>query len=155
MLPVKKEYGRGLRLWEPFGEFRTMQDEVDRLFGSLWRRNERPEVEGAWLPAIDLHEDEEQLVIKAELPGVKKEDVTISITDDLLTIKGELRHEEETKGEQFYRLEGSYGTFERAVRLPRPVKAEAIKADYRDGVLKITLPKADEAKTRQIKIDVK
>ena len=156
MLPVTIHAGRGLRVWEPFREFGRLNEEVDRLFSSLWLRTERGTDEGSvWLPAIDLYEDNGQVVVKAELPGVRKEDLSISLTDDALTIKGERRHEKEEKDEHYYRLEGSYGSFQRVLTLPKPVKAEAVNAEFKDGVLKITFPKAEEAKTRQIKIEAK
>jgi len=129
---------------------------MDRLFSSLWPRSDQELTNGRlWTPAIDVYEDKEQIVVKAELPGVRKEDVSISLTEDTLTLKGERKYEKEEKKENYYRLEGSYGGFVRTIEIPRPVKADAVKAEFKDGVLKIVLPKADDSKTREIKIDVK
>jgi HSP20 family protein len=134
-----------------------MQHEMDRLFASLWptaaERDAR--VNDAWVPAIDVYEDKAQYVIKAELPGVKREDVTLSLEEDVLTIKGERCYEKEEKQEGFLRVESAYGAFQRALRLPQSVKADAVNAEFKDGILKITLPKADTVKAREIKIDVK
>ncbi len=157
MLPVRKDVERGLGLWDPFRDFGRMRNEMDRLFGSLWPRDDRELIlDGlAWMPLVDVYEDHDQIVVKAEIPGVKKEDVTLSLTDDILTLKGERRHEKEEKRENYFRLETSYGTFQRTIQLPRAVKTDAVKAEYKDGILKIVLPKDEESKTRDIKIDVK
>lgn len=158
-LLVRREPGRasrGLRTWEPFRELNTLHDEMDRFFASLWPNGEREAAVGAvWAPTIDVYEEKDQYVIKAELPGVKREDVTLSVEQDVLTIKGERRYEKEEKEEGFLRKESAYGAFQRALQLPQSVKTEAVNAEFKDGVLKITLPKADVAKSREIKIDVK
>jgi HSP20 family protein len=93
-------------------------------------------------------------VIKAELPGLDKKDIKLTLSDGLLTIAGERKQEKETKGKNYHRVESSYGSFQRTINLPVPVQADKIKADYKRGVLEITLPKAEEAKTREIQIDV-
>ncbi|MBI3621423.1 MAG: Hsp20/alpha crystallin family protein [Nitrospirae bacterium] len=160
-LLVRREPGRALgdvRQWEPFRELRTIHDEMDRFFASLWPRTAEYEAgvgPAAWVPALDVHEEKDGYVIKAELPGVKREDVSLSLEDDVLTIKGERRDEKEEKREGFLRRERVYGTFQRALQLPQSVKGDAVNAEFKDGILKITLPKADTAKTREIKIDVK
>lgn len=159
-LLVRTEPGRafrGLRSWEPFRELRTVHDEMDRLFASLWPKTEEREAHTnqAWTPAIDVYEEKTQYVIKAELPGVKREDVTLSLEDDVLTIKGERHYEQEEKQEGFLRVESAYGAFQRALQLPQSVKADAVNAEFKDGILRITLPKVDQTKTREIKIDVK
>ncbi|HEY5600017.1 MAG TPA: Hsp20/alpha crystallin family protein [Candidatus Manganitrophaceae bacterium] len=156
MLPVKRDVERGINLWEPFRELRKMQDEMDRMFSSFWTKTDHDLAEGvAWMPSVDMYEDKDQIVVKAELPGVRKEDVSLALTEDILTIKGERKYEREEKRENYFRLEGSYGMFHRALQLPRPVKFDAVKAEFKDGVLKIILPKAEESKTREIKIEVK
>jgi len=156
MFPIKREGERTVAVWEPFRDLRNVHSEMDRLFSSLWPRSDQELTNGRlWTPAIDVYEDKEQIVVKAELPGVRKEDVSISLTEDTLTLKGERKYEKEEKKENYYRLEGSYGGFVRTIEIPRPVKADAVKAEFKDGVLKIVLPKADDSKTREIKIDVK
>jgi len=129
---------------------------MDRFFASLWPNGER-EGNGAavWTPSIDVYEEKDRYVIKAELPGVKREDVSLVLENDVLTIKGERRYEQEEKREDFLRVESTYGAFQRALQLPQSVQADAVNAEYKDGILKITLPKADQTKTREIKIDVK
>ncbi len=155
MLPVKRDGERVLTVWEPFRDLRKMHDEMDRLFSSLWPKGDHDITEAAaWAPAVDMYEDKDQIVVKAELPGVKKEDVSLSLTEDILTIKGERKAEKEEKRENFFRMEGSYGLFIRTLQLPRPVKFEAAKAEYKDGILKVVLPKDETSKTREIKIDV-
>jgi HSP20 family protein len=130
---------------------------MDRFFASLWPAavNGEAAVGAAWAPAIDVHEEKDGYIVKAELPGVKREDVSLSLEEDVLTIKGERREEKEEKREGYLRRERAYGAFQRTLQLPRPVKAEAVSAEFKDGVLKIRLPKADTAKSREIKIDVK
>jgi HSP20 family protein len=156
MLPVKRNNERVLAVWEPFRDLRTIDDEMNRLFSSFWPNGDRElATAGPWAPAADLYEDKDQIIVKLELPGVRKEDVSISLTEDTLTIKGERKSEKEETRENYYRLEGNYGSFLRMIELPRPVKSDAVKAEYRDGILKIVLPKAEESKTREIKIDVK
>ena len=156
MFPIKREGDRVVAVWEPVRDIRTMRDEMDRLFTSFWPNGDRELTPAAeWVPAVDLYEDKEQIVVKLELPGVPKEDVSISLTEDTLTIKGERKTEKEERRENYFRLEGRYGSFLRMIELPRPVKADAIKAEYKDGILKIVLPKAEDSKTREIKINVK
>lgn len=156
MLPVKRNNERVLALWEPFRDLRTMQDKMDRLFSPFWPNGDRElATAGQWVPAADLYEDKDQIVVKLELPGVRKEDVSISLTEDTLTIKGERKTEKEETRENYYRLEGNYGSFLRMFELPRPVKSDAVKAEYKDGILRIVLPKAEETKAKEIKINVK
>jgi len=108
----------------------------------------------SWLPAVDMHETKDELVLTVEVPGVSEKDVTVSITGDLLSIKGERRWDDEARDRQCLHAERVYGQFERLVQLPMAVQADKVKATYRDGVLQITLPKAEELKPRQIKIDI-
>lgn len=109
----------------------------------------------AWLPTVDMHETKDDLVLKVELPGVQEKDVAVSITGDLLTIRGERRwHGDEAKDHKFLHVERVYGQFERLIQLPMAVQADKVRASYRDGVLEITLPKAEELKPREIRIDI-
>ena len=157
MTLLRNDAERSLRLWEPFRELRTMHDEMDRLFASLWPKAAVRDAgtSAVWAPAIDVYEEKDRYVVKAELPGVKREDVSLSLTDDLLTIKGERRYEKEEKQEGFLRVENAYGAFQRALQLPQTVKGDAVSAEFKDGILKITLPKAESVKSREIKIETK
>jgi HSP20 family protein len=107
-----------------------------------------------WLPAVDVRETKDDIVLSFDIPGVSEKDVQVSMTGDLLTAKGERRFEQEDSGDSYHRVERLYGKFERSVQLPFPVQADKIKATYRDGVLTVKLPKGEELKPREIKIDV-
>ena len=142
--------------WEPFRNVSDIQGEVNRLFDAFLGRpfaTSRP-AGRTWLPAIDMHETSDDLVLTVEVPGVSEKDVTVSITGDLLSIKGERRWDDDAKNRQYLHVERMYGEFERLVQLPMAVQADKVKATYRDGVLQITLPKAEELKPREIKIDI-
>ena len=141
--------------WDPFRNVSDIQGEVNRLFDTfLGRSMTGSPASRAWLPAVDMHETKDDLVLTVEVPGVREKDVTVSITGDLLTIKGERRWDDEAKDRQYLHVERAYGHFERLVQLPMAVQADKVKATYREGVLMITLPKAEELKPRQIKIDI-
>jgi HSP20 family protein len=140
--------------WEPFRNLTDIQSEVNRLFDTFVGRSTGPAASGRWLPAVDMHETKDNLVLTVELPGVREKDISVSITADLLSIKGERRWEDEAKDQKFLHVERAYGQFERLVQLPIAVQADKVKATYRDGVLDIALPKAEELKPREIKIDI-
>jgi HSP20 family protein len=142
--------------WEPFRNLVDIQGEVNRLLDTFVGRPVmgQPGQSRAWLPAVDMHETKNDLVLRVDLPGVREKDAAVSITGDLLTIKGERRWEDETKEQKFLHVERAYGQFERLIQLPMAVQADKVRAAYRDGVLEITLPKAEELKPREIKIDV-
>ena len=140
--------------WEPFRNVSDIQGEVNRLFDTLLGRPMTGPRGRAWLPPVDMHETKDDLVLNVELPGVSEKDVTVSITGDLLSIKGERRWNDEAKDRQYLHTERVYGQFERLVQLPMAVQADKVKASYRDGVLQITLPKAEEFKPREIEIDI-
>src|SRR4030095_6729363 len=156
MLPVRRVQGE-LGAWEPFSDLRMMQDEIDRLFTSLWPKTRHNLTNGdaAWRPSLEVHEEADKIVVKASIPGVKKDAISVSLMDDILTIKGERKHEHEEKKETYLLFEGNYGSFHRTLQLVRPVKADAVKAEYKDGILEIQLPKAEESKTKEIKDTVK
>ena len=146
--------------WSPFRDtfhnIVSLQDEMNRLFDTFSKSGDSQSlVEGTWAPSCDIYESKDQIVIDAEIPGMSQKDINVSVTDNVLTIKGEKKQEKEVKEENYYRVERSYGTFTRSFTLPVGVKADAIKANYKDGVLKVVLPKAEEAKPKQIAIDVK
>ena len=140
--------------WEPFRNMSDIQGEVNRLFDTFLGRPMAPAPTRAWLPAVDMHETKDKLVLSLEVPGVNEKDVTVSITGDLLTIKGERRAAEQADDQHYLHVERVYGQFERLIQLPMAVQADKVTATYRDGVLQVTLPKAEELKPREIKIDV-
>ena len=140
--------------WEPFRSASDIQEEVNRLLDSFLGRPASTTDARSWVPALDMHETKEEFVLKFELPGVKDKDVSLSIIEDLLTVKGERASATEAEGENVRHIERVYGKFERSVRLPMPVQAEKVKATYRDGVLEVKLPKAEEVKPKAIKVDI-
>ncbi len=150
--------GRGIIPWRPFSELEEMERRFQDIFGrpflpSVWRHI--PTVEMGWAPAIEVFEKEDKFVVKAELPGMKEEDVDVSVVGDTLTIKGERNAESEVKEEDYYCCERSYGSFSRSIALPSNVDAKKIEASYEDGVLEVTLPKAPEVKPKKVPIAVK
>ena len=150
--------------WNPARELATwpsdlfgIQREMNRMFDTMFRNDSRDDDSAftAWTPAVDIAEHDDEFVAKVELPGVNKEDVKITIESNILTIRGEKKQEKETKKENYHRVERSYGSFQRSFTLPSTVKSDKIDAIYKDGVLQITLPKAEEAKPKQIEVKVK
>ncbi|MFC1631417.1 Hsp20/alpha crystallin family protein [Candidatus Omnitrophota bacterium] len=128
---------------------------LDSLFDEVFKAPLKFNLGGLeTLPAVDVYSKGNQVTVKAEIPGAKAEDLNVTIDDDLLTISGEKKQENEVKEKDFYRLERAFGRFERAVRLPEAVKAEGAKANYKNGVLKIELTKSEETKKKQINVDV-
>ncbi|MCS7170841.1 MAG: Hsp20/alpha crystallin family protein [Aquificaceae bacterium] len=140
---------RGLMMWSPFAEIERIKREFDRLLEELVPREE---VEKVFAPVVDVYETDQELVVKAELPGVKKENVEVSIRDNSLHIRGEKKEEKEEKTETYHRVERVYGKFERVVPLPSEIKVESAKAEFKDGILEIRIPKAEGAKERKIEI---
>jgi HSP20 family protein len=136
---------------DPFSELRRLQDEMLQLFDTSLAR--KP-FNGAFAPAIDVSEDKDNLIVKADLPGLTKDDVEITLQDNVLTLRGEKKQESETKEENFYRMERVHGVFSRSFELPVTVNANKVAATFKDGVLQITLPKTEEAKPKQIKVNV-
>jgi HSP20 family protein len=121
--------------------FEGLEDRLPEFYG-----------EGRFVPAIDVTEDEDNVVLTAEVPGMTKEDLDVTVDNGVLTLRGEKKEESEDKGKDYHRVERRYGRFERRIRLPQYVNAEAIGASYQDGILKLTMPKAEAAKTRSIQI---
>lgn len=142
--------------WRPFRDLVSIQDEMNRLFDDFFGRPvARTEwTEGVWSPTVDVSEDRDNVIIKAEMPGMKKEDVKISIQDNVLTLKGEKKQEKEEKDKSYHRVERSYGSFCRSFQLPTSVKTDKIKANYKEGVLNITVPKTEEVKPKEIPISI-
>ena len=142
--------------WKPFGELTSLRKEME----NLWNRflGESPFLrtfKEDWLPPVDISETEDKVVIKAEMPGLEAKDVDVSISADVLTIKGEKKKEEEEKDEHCHCVETYSGSFQRSFRLPQNVKTDKVEATFAKGVLKITLPKTEEAKKKEINIKVK
>jgi HSP20 family protein len=141
--------------WKPF-EFDRLRREMDRLWDSFFEGNpdRRTREEGEWLPSLDVSETKGDLVVKAYLPGMEPKDIEISLSEGFLTIKGEKKQEKEEKEEGYHLIERSYGSFTRSVRLPKDVQNDKINASFKNGVLKVVLPKSEEAKKKEIKIKV-
>ena len=143
-----------LTRWEPAREMMTLREAMDRLFDDAFTRP--LSIRDGWSsPAIDMYQTDEEIVVKASLPGFKADDVQINITGDVLTIRGELKHEEEQKEKAWHMREQRWGSFERSVALPTNVVADRANADFENGILTITLPKAEEAKPRTISVKAK
>jgi HSP20 family protein len=140
---------------EPFRDLSEMQQEMNRLFDSFFGRpGQWPAAERLWAPPVDVYETRDDLVVAAEVPGVSEKDIHLSITGDMLTLKGERQFAQEANQDGYYRSERWWGKFERTLQLPIPVQADKVRAQYRDGVLTVKLPKADEVKSKEIKIEV-
>ena len=142
--------------WEPFRDFVTAQRDLDRLFREAFsgQLSETELSTRAWAPPVDIYETENDIVLKAELPGVDPKDVEVRIEDNNLYLKGERRFEKEVKEQNYHRVERSYGTFARSFSLPNSISADKVKAEFKDGLLTLTMPKREEAKPKTIKIDV-
>src|SRR5262245_34969608 len=149
-----REVVMNLVTWDPYREFSTMQDRVNRFFGvSPVRRDRDEELSlGAWIPPVDIVEEKDRIRMTAELPGFQEKDIEVQMEGGVLTLRGERKSESESEGKTFHRLERSYGQFVRSFTLPNNVDRDAIKANFQNGLLEITLPKREEAKPRQIKI---
>jgi len=137
---------------DPLEQISNLRDEVNRLFESPLAG--LTQAFNSWSPAVDLYEDKDNVVVKAELPGMKKEEIDVSLHEGALTISGERKIEREEKGET-YRSERFFGRFQRSVMLPSAVDESKVSASYKDGILTITLPKSEEAKPKQIEVSVK
>ena len=141
--------------WSPVDQLATVRNEINRLFdsnfGDLFRGTE---FFNGWTPALDLLEDKDNLIVRAELPGMKREEIDISFHDGTLTISGERNYEEKSEGTETYRSERFYGRFHRTLALPKPVLSEKATASYKDGILTIVLPKTEESKPKHIDVKV-
>jgi HSP20 family protein len=132
----------------------TLQDQINRLFNdSLDRTGEQGSLT-AWAPAVDIYETEHELVVKADLPDIDPKDLDIRVENNILTIRGERKFEKKVNEDNYLRVERAYGTFSRSFTLANSVNADAIKAEYQNGVLTLTIPKREEAKPKQIKVNV-
>ena len=143
-----------MKLWEPFRDLVSMRDDMDRLFETFFGTQPQS-FDDFWRPAVDIEENNGNLMVKAEIPGMTKDDIKVSVQEDLLTISGERRQENETKDKTFHRIERCYGKFRRMIRLPAQVDADKVKASYKDGVLNVTLPKPESLKPKHIDVEIK
>jgi HSP20 family protein len=141
--------------WDPFQNLATLQDQVNRLFEAPFtgRRSESSNLT-AWAPAVDIYETENELVVKADLPDISEKDLDVRVENNMLTIRGERKFEQKVKEDNYLRIERTYGSFSRSFSLPSTVNTEAIKAQYKNGVLTVELPKRAESKPRQVKVNV-
>lgn len=145
--------------WEPIRDLVGLQERMNRMFDESFRglghaRSDDWALGGTWAPAVDIYEKDGNIVLKAELPGIDPKDVDVRLENNTLTLSGERKVSDEVKQENYHRVERSYGAFTRSFTLPSVVDQEKIKADYKDGVLKVTLPKREEAKPKQISVSV-
>ncbi len=140
--------------WDPFRDLATLRERMNRLFEEAYtsRGEEKDLVASTWNPSVDIYETENELVLKAELPGIDEDDIEIKLEDNTLTLKGDRKFEKETKEENFHRIERSYGSFYRSFTLPRNIDQDKIKAESESGILKITMPKKAELKPKKVKI---
>lgn len=138
--------------YDPFRELRNLQDEMTRLFAGVAPRDRDEMNFGAWSPSVDIFEDKENLVLEAELPGMNREDFELTIENNVITLKGERKFEKKTEGDNYHRVERSYGSFSRSFTLPQTINPEGAKAEFHNGVLRVSLPKREETKARKIEI---
>lgn len=140
----------------PFRDLLGIQEEINRLFDVMTRRpfEGMGLFDGDWAPAVDIAENANSVVVKAELPGMTDKDIEVNILGDTLTIKGEKKREEEKKEQNYYRVERAHGSFQRSITLPSQVVADKAKASFKNGVLEIEIPKKEEAKPKQVKVNV-
>ena len=142
--------------WEPFRDLVTPQRDFDRLFRDAFssQHGETELSTRSWAPPVDIYETEEAIVLKAELPGVDPKDVEVRVEDNTLYLKGERKFEKEVKEQNYHRVERSYGSFARSFSLPNSISTDKVRAEFKDGLLTLTMPKREEAKPKTIKIDV-
>jgi HSP20 family protein len=141
--------------WDPFRGMSVLQDQVNRIFeDSLFRGRLDDSALTSWAPAVDIYEDGNQVVIKADLPEINEKDLDLRVENNTLTIRGERKFEKKVDEDNYLRVERAYGSFSRSFSLPNTVNADAVKAEYKNGVLTVTLPKREESKPKQIKVSV-
>jgi len=146
-----------VRWLDPFRDLTSIQERMNQIFeDALSRSRGRDEGlrTGMWTPAVDIYERNDAVVVKAELPGVEKEQISVEVKDGILTLRGERKFERDVKEESYHRIERSYGTFLRSFSLPVSVDQDKVKAAFRDGVLEVELPKKEQAKPKQVRVDI-
>ena len=141
--------------WDSARQLSSLRDEIDRLFESplSWFENGSQPFRSGWLPAVDVYEDKDHVFVRAELPGMKKDEIDISLHEGVLTLSGERKLEKDYEKAEGHRVERFVGRFQRSITLPSPVDAGKVRATYKDGILAVTLPKAEEAKPKQISVN--
>jgi HSP20 family protein len=140
--------------WGPFDEIMSMRESMDRLFEDFFSRRPRTAGPLVWQPAVEIAETDNEIIVKAELPGIDPKNVEVAVTGEGLMIKGEAKAEVEDRKRSFYRRELRYGMFQRAVALPTEVKSEETKATFRHGILEVRVPKAERVKPRTVRVEV-
>jgi HSP20 family protein len=160
---AKEKETKAVTPWRPFMDLTRWESDMDRMMEDFFGRRFRPWWPERWArgddlgvkaPTVDVFEEKDDIVVKAELPGMEKENIEVNLTDHMLTIKGEKKKEEEIKEEKYYRSERSYGAFVRTLELPRDVHGDKVKATFKNGVLEVRMPKTEEAKAKEIKVKV-
>jgi len=139
--------------WEPFRGISTLQEQVNRLFENSFNGRSDSSL-ASWAPAVDVHETENELVVTADIPGMNEKDIDVRVENNMLTISGERKTESNVKDDNYLRVERTYGSFSRSFSLPNTVNTEGIAAEYNNGVLSVRLPKREETKPRQVKVNV-
>jgi HSP20 family protein len=148
--------GMSLEKWEPFRDLMTMQDRMTRLIDETLSRMWKEEVvRGAWSPPVDILERENEIVLKADLPGLSQNEIEIKVEENTLTIQGERKLIKDTSGENYIQIERPYGIFRRTFNIPKTIEQEGIKASYKDGVLRVVLPRKQETQPKQIMVEPK
>jgi HSP20 family protein len=141
-----------LTRWEPFRDLMTLQDRMSRMVHDPMFRFTSQNDLGGWFPPVDIHEEPDRIILRAEIPGVGRDDIDVSVENGTLTLRGEKKQEKEVSTDNAFRVERFYGSFARSFVLPAAIDPENIKASYKDGVLEIVVPKAEEAKPKKIKV---
>jgi HSP20 family protein len=141
--------------WPGFGQLTSLRDEIDRLFETpLAELTHGSQLLSGWTPALDMYEDKDNVYVRAELPGMKKEEIDLSLHNGALSVSGERKQESKFENAEVYRAERFIGRFQRSITLPTPVAADKVKAQYKDGILTVTLPKTEEAKPKHINVNI-
>jgi HSP20 family protein len=159
---AKHKETKALAPWRPSMDLTRWESEMDRMMDDFFGRSMRPWWPARWLrgdgeitaPVVDVYEEKDEVVVKADLPGLGKNDIEVNISDSELTLKGEKKKEEEIQENNYYRRERTYGAFLRTVELPTDVQADKVKASFKDGVLEVRVPKTEEAKAKTIKVQI-
>ena len=140
---------------DPFHEFAAMQDRMNRLFGNVYLRDEDTGLRGSWVPPVDIYETENHdLVVRAELPGLNREDIEVTVENSTLVLKGEKKLDTEVKEENYRRIERAYGSFSRSFTIPEGTDAAKVTAEFKDGVLRVRLPKNEKASPKAVQVKV-
>ena len=144
---------RNLMTWDPLRDVSTMREDMERLFDSMLGRYPREREQALWAPAVDVEETNDAMIVRAELPGMKREEIKVRVAEDTVTISGERKYEAEQKDRTFHRVERAYGAFQRTIVLPVSVQGDKAAASYKSGVLELVLPKAERVKAREITVE--